>query len=44
MMNFFEDTNLVRSTLARISSYLVSLSDAGKFSLWPLLSFPQSGL
>ena len=32
MMRFFEDTDFVRSILAKIASYSVSLLDEGKFS------------
>ena len=41
MMRFSEDTYFVRSTLARISSYSVSLLDKGKSSCMAFLSFPQ---
>ena len=33
MMSFYKDTEFARSILARISSYSVSLLDAGKFSV-----------
>ena len=44
MMSFSEDIDFVRSTSARIASYLVSILDAGKAQSYGMFYlFPSSG-